>query len=67
MARFALALAASLALHLAVVFGVQIKAAQPVRSGRGPAMEVRIERAAQAKISSVDFLTVEATADTGEK
>lgn len=42
-ARFALALAASLALHLALVLGIQIKAAQ--QSGRlPPVMEVRIER-----------------------
>lgn len=41
--RFALALAASLALHLALILGVQIKAAQ--QSGKTPAaMEVRIAR-----------------------
>lgn len=44
-ARFALALAASLALHLALILGIQIKAAQ--QSGRlPPVMEVRIERLA---------------------
>jgi protein TonB len=43
--RFALALLASLALHLALILGVQIKAAQ--QSGRAPsAMEVRIDRQA---------------------
>ena len=41
--RFALALVVSLALHLAFIFGVQVKAVQ--QSGKPlPAMEVRIER-----------------------
>lgn len=47
-ARFALALAASLALHLALIFGVQVKVAQ--QAGRAPpVMEVRIERQAIEK------------------
>lgn len=44
-ARFALALAASLALHLALIFGVQIKVAQQ-EERPSPLMEVRIERLA---------------------
>ena len=51
--RFALALLASLALHLALILGVQIKAAQ--QSGKTQSvMEVRIERAA-GEVSSVLF------------
>jgi protein TonB len=54
--RLALALAVSLALHLAFIFGVQVKAAQ--RAGRPlPVMEVRIER--QAGASSPTLLTRE--------
>lgn len=60
--RFILALAASLALHLALLVGVQIRAAQQAGQMR-PAMEVRIERAMQAKIESV-LLTESATAET---
>lgn len=53
--RFALALVASLALHLALILGVQIKAAQ--QSGRAPsAMEVRIDRQA-GQASSVALST----------
>ena len=49
--RFALALLASLALHLALILGVQIKATQ--RSGKAQSvMEVRIERPAR-EVSSV--------------
>jgi protein TonB len=44
--RFILALAASLALHLALIFGVQIRAAQQAGKPQ-PAMEVRIERYAE--------------------
>ena len=62
-ARFVLALAASLALHLAVVFGVQIKAAQPVVRARA-VIEARIERAPQAKVK---LLLTESVADTAEK
>lgn len=62
-ARFVLALAASLALHLALVFGIQIKAAQPVARVRA-AMEVRIERAPQAKVK---LLLTTNVADTTEK
>lgn len=55
--RFALALAVSLALHLAFIFGVQIKAAQ--QSGKPPpAMEVRIERLT-GEVSSVAISTGE--------
>lgn len=55
--RFALALAVSLALHLAFIFGVQIKAAQ--QSGKPPpAMEVRIERLT-GEVSSVAISTDE--------
>jgi protein TonB len=64
-ARFALALAASLALHLAVVFGVQVKAAQPVERARAM-IEVRVEGAAlQPKIKPLS--RIEATADMTEK
>lgn len=56
-ARFALALAASLALHLALAFGVQIKAAQPVERPL-PVMEVRIARQA-GEVSSVALSTGE--------
>jgi protein TonB len=49
--RFALALVTSLALHLALILGVQIKAVQ--QSGSAPSvMEVRIERPA-GEVSSV--------------
>ena len=59
-ARFALALAASLALHMAVVFGVQVKAAQ--RAERPlPVMEVRIARQA-GEVSSVALSTGEPSA-----
>jgi protein TonB len=44
--RFALALAASLALHLALILGVQVKAAQQSGNTQS-AMEVRIERPAR--------------------
>jgi protein TonB len=55
--RFALALVASLALHLALILGVQIKAAQ--QSGRTPsAMEVRIARQA-GEVGSVALSTGE--------
>lgn len=55
--RFALALVASLALHLALILGVQIKAAQ--QSGKTQsAMEVRIERQA-GEVSSVALPTGE--------
>lgn len=55
--RFALALLASLALHLALILGVQIKAAQ--QSGKAQsAMEVRIERQA-GEVSSVVLSTGE--------
>ncbi|OIP14535.1 MAG: hypothetical protein AUK53_05250 [Betaproteobacteria bacterium CG2_30_59_46] len=63
-ARFVLALAASLALHLALALGVQIKAAQPVGRVRA-AMEVRIERALQAGIK--EPLLTASVADTTEK
>ncbi|MHB8166402.1 MAG: energy transducer TonB [Sulfuricella sp.] len=63
-ARFMRVLAASLALHLALVFGVHIKASQPVERAR-TTMEVRIERAPQAKIKPL-LLTASA-ADTTEK
>ena len=63
-ARFALALAASLALHLAVVFGVQVKAAQPMERARA-AIEVRVEGASQPKIKPM--LLVASAADTAEK
>lgn len=57
--RFALALAASLALHLALILGVQIKAAQ--QSGMvQSAMEVRIVRQT-GEISSEALLTGEAS------
>ncbi|GAO36700.1 hypothetical protein SCT_2110 [Sulfuricella sp. T08] len=53
--RFVLALAASLVLHLALILGVQIKAAQ--QSGKAQsAMEVRIERQA-GEVSSVALST----------
>lgn len=53
MDRYALALVVSLALHLALILGVQIKAAQ--QSGKTQSvMEVRIERAA-GEVSSVLF------------
>jgi len=64
-ARFALALAASLALHLAVVFGVQIKAAQPVEQVRA-AIEVRIERTPQVKIKPL-LLTASVVGTTEKK
>lgn len=55
--RLALALAVSLALHLAFIFGVQVKAAQ--RAGRPlPVMEVRIERP-MGQASSPTLLTRE--------
>ena len=63
-ARFALALAASLALHLAVVFGVQVKAIQPVERARA-AVEVRVEGAPQPIIKPLP--QIEAMADTAEK
>jgi protein TonB len=64
-ARFALALAASLALHLAVAFGIQVKAAQPVERARAM-IEVRVEGAApQPKIKPLS--RIEATADMAEK
>lgn len=64
-ARFVLALVASLALHLALAFGVRIKAVQPV--GRVPVtMEVRIERAPQTRIKAPP-LTVNAADATGKK
>ncbi|BAN36340.1 hypothetical protein SCD_n02538 [Sulfuricella denitrificans skB26] len=53
-ARFALALAVSLALHLALVFGVHIKASQPEERSRS-AMEVRIERVPQVRIESLSL------------
>lgn len=62
-ARFVLALVASLALHLALAFGVQIKAAQPMTRVQAT-MEVRIERAPQARVK--ELLTV-SVADTAEK
>lgn len=58
--RFALALVASLAVHLVLILGVQIKAAQ--QPGRAPsAMEVRIERQA-GEVSSVELSTGEPVA-----
>lgn len=64
-ARFALALVASLALHLVVVFGVQVRAAQPVERARAM-IEVRVEGAApQTKIKPLS--RIEATADIAEK
>lgn len=58
--RFALALVASLAVHLVLILGVQIKAAQ--QPGRAPsAMEVRIERQA-GEVSSVELSTGESVA-----
>jgi len=58
-ARFALALAASLALHLVLAFGVQVKAAQPVVRA-GTAIEARIERVPQAKVR----MLIDGAADT---
>ena len=55
--RFALALLASLALHLALILGVQIKAAQQSVKTQ-PAMEVRLERQA-GEVSSVELSTGE--------
>lgn len=63
-ARLALALAASLALHLAVVFGIQVKAIQPVERARA-AIEVRVEGAPQPIIKPLP--RIEAMADTAEK
>lgn len=63
-ARFALVLAASLLLHLALMFGVQIKAAQQPGQPQ-PAMEVRIERAPQAKVKPL--LLTESTTDMAVK
>lgn len=63
-ARFVLALAASLVLHLAVVFGVQVKAAQPMERARA-AIEVRVEGASQPKIKPMQL--VASAADTAEK
>ncbi len=58
--RFALALVASLAVHLVLILGVQIKVAQ--QPGRVPsAMEVRIERQA-GEVSSVELSTGEPVA-----
>lgn len=54
-ARFALALVASLALHLALIFGVQIKVVQQ-EERPSPLMEVRIERLAGEE-SSATLLT----------
>lgn len=62
-ARFVLVLAASVVLHLALAFGIRIKAAQPVARSQ-PAMEVRIERA-QVKVKSL--LLTESAADRVEK
>ena len=58
--RFALALVASLALHLVLILGVQIKAAQ--QPGKAPSvMEVRIERQV-GEVSSVELSTGESVA-----
>jgi len=46
--RLILALAASLALHFALIFGVQVKAARQ-EGGAQRAMEVRVERVAEAE------------------
>ncbi len=60
MDRFALALVASLALHLVFILGVQIKAAQ--QPGKTPsAMEVRVARQA-GEVSSVALSTGEPSA-----
>jgi protein TonB len=63
--RFALALIVSLALHLALILGVQVKAAPQVQ--RAPAtMEVRIQRAPQVEIKSL-LLTENAVDKVEEK
>jgi len=59
MDRFALALVVSLALHLALILGVQVKSAQQSVKAQ-PAMEVRIERQV-GKVSSVELSTGEPT------
>lgn len=62
--RFVLALAASLALHLALAFGVQIKA-QPQGGWARPAMEVNIEPAPRAEAKPV--LLAESSAEQAGK